>query len=116
MYFMLSVLPSNGYNINFIFIFKLPPHLMFNTHFIHEYLVFQGCIFSSHLLGCILKLAQLLSERGAFGERKGFVPFTYLSLERGWYKVLIWHNCRVKVVPLYGCCFASVHVSVNPCL
>ena len=57
--------------------------------------------------GCIWE-----SERGIF------FPFTYLdlALDRWWHKTLNWHDCRVKWGPLYGCCYASVHVSVNACL
>ena len=47
-------------------------------------------------------------------ERGSFVPFTYLglALDRGWYKDLIWHKCRVKWVPLNGCCYAPVCLSM----
>ena len=42
-------------------------------------------------------------ERAAFGERKReFFLFIYLglALDRGWYKVQIWHDCRVQWGPL----------------
>ena len=36
------------------------------------------------MLGCVLVLAQVLSERGAFwGIKGGFVPFAYLGLALG---------------------------------
>ena len=50
------------------------------------------------MLGSVLLLAQALSERGMFwGVKGGVVPFTYLglALDRGWYRALIWHICRV---------------------
>ena len=50
---------------------------MFNMQFIQEYLVLQGGILSASLQGCMLVLAQVLSEGR---ERGSSVPFTYVGL------------------------------------
>ena len=53
-------------------------------------------------------------------DRGSFVPLTYLAiaLDRGWYKVLIWHNCSVPPganVWILFCFCMSVCVSMNAC-
>ena len=63
----------------------------------------------------MLVLSQTQSKRDAFGERWGsFVLFTYLglALDRQWYKILLWHNCKVQLGSLYGWSYASICVSV----
>ena len=52
---------------------------MFYIIFIHKYNVLQGGVLSAHLLGCILVLVQVLSERAAFGGAKGEFCCIHLS-------------------------------------
>ena len=62
--------------------------------YLHDNIRFYKVAFlKTHLLGCVLVLAQVLNERGAFWGVKGGVPI-YLPRARnsnkGWYGALIW--------------------------
>ena len=77
--------------------------------------VLQGVILSALMLGSVLALVQVLSQRGAFwGVKGGVCPITYLglALDRGWYRALIWHICRMMWGPLNECSYASLCPSI----
>ena len=52
----------------------------FNSHLYENYKVLQGGILSAVMLGSVLALIQVLSERGAFGGVRGGVLLSYIGL------------------------------------
>ena len=145
--FMWSVFLSNGNNIPFIFIFRLSPtnrqvwlwhhgwpigttvtmwlkvcNLLCSVPDLYKNIWFYKVAFyPEHLLVEYL----CWPKHGGRGvclerDRGSFVPFIYLglALDRGWYKVLIWHNGRVQqetTVWKQFCIYAPVHVLVISC-